>query len=117
MTAQTVRIDEFFDADEYFRSGNWPWTFFSFPTAAADGDGLPPDRIARDVLRLVQQRLPVALWQTEVIPGATFFVCRIEDSGKLSEVLDELMDSGVMGADYLRRRAEQLFAAIEDPLN
>ena len=114
MTDHRLEIDNRFDADEYFRSGRHPWTFFAFPTAIADELGLPPNPTARRVLALVSQRLPIALWRHPNEPSVTYFASRSEDRILLHEVLDELVATGVMDDRYLERLANELFATPAD---
>jgi hypothetical protein len=111
MPSHSIRFDMLFDADEYHRTVNWPWTFFSYPTSLADGHGLPPDREACELLALVQQRgIDVAIWVSQIVENTTYFACRIDDRQKLGDVLNELQSSGTIDANFCSIRSERLFA-------
>jgi hypothetical protein len=111
MPSHSIRFDMLFDADEYHRTVNWPWTFFAYPTSLADGQGLPPDREACELLALVQQRgIDVAIWVSQIVENTTYFACRIDDRQKLGDVLNELQSSGTIDANFCSIRSERLFA-------
>lgn len=100
-----------FDADEYHRTVSCPWTFLAYPTSLAEGQGLPPDREACDLLALVQQRgIDVAIWVSQIVENTTYFACRIDDRQELDDVLTELQSSGMIDTNFCSIRSERLFA-------
>ena len=65
MNTASVKFELLFDADEYRRSGNFPWTFFAYPTSLAVEKGLPPDADACRLLCDLQAReIDVAIGST-----------------------------------------------------
>ena len=104
-------IDMSFDADEYYRSGRCPWTFFAYPTILADDRGLPPDAEACGLLVHLQERgLDVATWNNGIANDTTYFACRNEDRHLLDDALQQLTTQGTIEADFCRVRSERLFA-------
>ena len=104
-----------FDADEYYRSGQCPWTFFAYPTSLADAQGLPPDKAACELLFCLKKRgIDVVTWGSGPVPNTTYFACRNEDRQRLSDLLHELQSSGIIGPDFCRIRTERLFAKLEE---
>ena len=113
MNADTVRFEMLFDADEYFRSGHCPWTFFAYPTTLADDRGLPPDADACDLMARLQQRgIDVAVWINGMANNTTYFACRKEDINRLSNALQELEDQGMIEKNFCLNRTERLFSQV-----
>ena len=111
MLSHSIRFDKLFDAERYHRTENCPWTFFAYPTSLADGNGLPPDREACELLALIQQRgIDVAIWVSQIVENTTYFACRIDDRQKLDDVLNELQSFGTIDENFCRIRTERLFA-------
>lgn len=109
----SIRFDLLFDADEYWRFGRCPWTFFAYPTSLAVERGLPPDDDACQLLAILQDRsIYVAIWANGVTENTTYFACRKEDIQRLKVVLQELESSGVIENDFLRNQSERLFASL-----
>lgn len=114
MNPNPVRFDLLFNADEYFRSGFCPWTFFAYPTSIADARGLPPDNEACDLLGRLQKRgIKVAVWANGVAEDTTYFACRKEDVQTLQHTIQELEDSGAIEKGFWNNRTERLFAATK----
>lgn len=111
MNSSPMRVDLFFDADEYYRSGVCPWTFFAYPTSMADDRGLPPDDVACSILaRIQERRIPVAIWANDMATDTTYLACRQEDMERLRQLLVELEDAGEVGKGYLEESSGRLFA-------
>lgn len=114
MNRDSIQLDRLFDANDYWRSGNCPWTFFAYPTSLADENGLPPDNEACRLLADLQTRgIPVGIWVSGVDGDTTFFACRKEDIQRLHEAIQELEDTGVIAIGFCNERTERLFAACE----
>jgi hypothetical protein len=80
MNTDSNADDMRFNAEEYYRSGDCPWTFFAYPTILADDRGLPPDDEARELLAHLQNRgLEVAIWVNGIANDTTYFACRMKD--------------------------------------
>ncbi|MCU0717500.1 MAG: hypothetical protein MUC83_08120 [Pirellula sp.] len=115
MNAFPIRFDILFNADEYFRSGHCPWTFFAYPTSLGDDRGLPPDDEACELLaRLQQHGINVSIWSNGIAKNTTYFACRREDSHRLNEVVTELETRGIIERDFCSKRTERLFAQVAE---
>ena len=113
MNSDSIRFELLFDAEEDYRSGNCPWTFFAYPTSLADEHGLPPDPAACELLSQVQERgIDVAIWVSEIAENTTYFACLIEDRQRLHDLLDELESSAKIERNFCRTRSERLFAKL-----
>ena len=113
MNADSIRFDMLFDADEYYRSGHCPWTFFAYPTALANDRGLPPDRGACELLAQLQHHgIDVAIWVNGIANDTTYFACRKDDMYRLNDALQELETQGIINKDFCLARTERLFARI-----
>ena len=113
MNTDSIRFDTLFDADEYYRSGCCPWTFFAYPTALADARGLPPDDEACELLGHLQRRgLDVAVWINGIANDTNYFACRKEDIHKLHDALQQLIMQGIIDKDFCLERSERLFALV-----
>jgi hypothetical protein len=113
MNPETIDFELLFDADEYFRSGDCPWTFFAYPTSLAVERGLPPDDDACELLGLLQRRdIDVAIWVSTLAEDTTYFACRKEDIQRLNDALRELEIAGIIENDFLQKRSERLFANL-----
>ena len=111
MNSNLIKFDLLFDAVEHYRKGKCPWTFFAYPTSLADGDGLPPDRDACEILAHIQQRgIDVAIWANQIVENTTYFACRHEDRQKLDDVLNELQSSGTIDSNFFGIRSERSFS-------
>ena len=106
-----VNLDLLFDADEYLRSGPCPWTFFAYPTTAANDNGLPSDVDACRLLGEIQARgIDVAIWVNGIADNTTYFCCRKDDVQRLNDALNELEKPQAFGEDFCKKRSEKLFA-------
>ena len=113
MSVDYVNFDQLFSADEYYRAGCVPWTFFAYPASLASKSGLPPDTKACRLLGAIQDHgIDVALWSNGPAANTTYFACRKEDRPRLHGVLDDLIMQGLIDRDYLARRSEELFAQL-----
>ena len=113
MNTNKIRCDLLFDADEYCRSGNCPWTFFAYPTSLAVERGLPPDNDACELLGHLQERkIDVALWINGIAEDTTYFACRTEDIQRLQDALRELENTGIIEKNFCSTRSERLFAKL-----
>ncbi len=114
MSAESVNLDLLFDADEYWRSGHCPWTFFAYPTTLAGAHGLPPDQDACRLLGAVQARgIDVGIWVNGISDNTTYFACKKDDIQRLNEVLEELENTDSFGMGFCAKRSEALFAILE----
>lgn len=115
MNSNSIRFDLLFDAEEYYRSGICPWTFFAYPTCLADEHGLPPDTKACELLSQVQESgIDVAIWMSEIAENTTYFVCHKADMQRLHSVLNELESSGIIESNFCGNRSELLFAKLAE---
>ena len=113
MSPDSIKFDLLFDANEYYRSGVCPWTFFAYPTSLAIERGLPPDSDACELLAHLQRReIAVSIWFNGIADDTTYFACRKEDIQKLHGALQELEDSGTIERDFCSKRSERLFATL-----
>ena len=104
-----------FDAEEYYRMGNCPWTFFAYPTSLSDDQGLPPDTEACELLSRIQQYgIAVAIWVSQLVEDTTYFACRKDDAQRLNDLLNDFESSGANGFRLLSIRSENLFAQLAD---
>ena len=111
MNPSPIRFELLFDAEEYYRSGICPWTFFAYPTSMADERGLPPDDEACNFLaRLQECGINVAIWVSGIAEDTTCFACRKEDIQRLNDVIRELENSGEIKRRFCTERSERLFA-------
>jgi hypothetical protein len=111
MNTDTIQFDKLFDADEHYRSGRCPWTFFAYPTALADDRGLPPDDKACELLGHLQKRgIDVAVWIDGIENDTNYFACRKEDMYILHDTLQQLESQGIIEKDFCLARSERLFA-------
>ena len=102
-----------FDADAYWRAGNCPWTFFAFPRALADNDGLPPDDDAKRLLAALQRRgIPVAPWLNAPVEDTAYFACPTEAILCLNEALETLEATGEFEKGFCAKRTELLFSMV-----
>ena len=114
MTRIPIKFDMPFDADEYHRSSDCPWTFFAYPTSLADEQRLPPDNEACDFLGCLQERgIDVAIWVNGIAEDTTYFACRKEDIQRLNDAIQELEDCGEIEKGFCNERSGRLFAASE----
>jgi hypothetical protein len=114
MNTGTVKTELLFDADEYRRSGNFPWTFFAYPTSLAVEHGLPPDEDACRLLGDLQRRgIDVSIWSNAIADDTTYFACRKEDIQRLHDALLELENQGAFEKDFCNKRTELLFSILE----
>ncbi|MDG2221628.1 MAG: hypothetical protein P8L85_09620 [Rubripirellula sp.] len=110
-----ISLEKLFDAEEYFRLGECPWTFFAYPTSLAGDFGLPVDDDACRLLAEVQGRgIEVAVWRSEIVSNTTFYVCRRESVSDLKQVIQQLEVPGKFGARFCELRSEALFARLRD---
>ena len=106
-----MNVANYFDADEYFRSGNCPWTFFAYPTNLADEVGFPPDAAARELFVELQKRgLRVGVWVNGIAENTTYFACPKEEIRRLWDTITELEKRGAIEKDFLSKHSDQLFA-------
>ncbi len=115
MNGQQVNLKRLFDADEYWRSGSCPWTFFAYPTALAVEHGLPADVPVRRFLGDVQASgIDVAIWVGGIDGELNYFACRGEDAGRLLNVIRVLESSGEYGEAFCVRRSRELLSAAQN---
>ena len=115
MNFTSVNLELLFDADEYWRSGQCPWTFFAYPSILAADHGLPPDTDACRLLAELQARgIAVAIWIDALANNTTYFACRHEDIHRVTDALEELQRSGSFPENFCSERSEQLFKMLED---
>ena len=115
MDSDLIQFELLFDAEEYHRSGNCPWTFFAYPTSLAADRHLPPDADACHLLTTLQKRgICVAVWVSGICENTTFFACRKEDIQKLNGALKEIEVCGMNGMDFCITRSQELFGLVED---
>ena len=115
MSSDCIHLDQLFDADEYWRSGGCPWTFFAYPTSLAGSRGLPPDDEACRFLAAIQARgIDVAIWVREIAENTTYFACRRDDIQRLQDAVRELEDGEQFAEDFCAKRTEELFALLEN---
>ena len=113
MDSNSIQFELLFDAEEYHRSGNCPWTFFAYPISFAEDRDLPPDEDACHLLAMLQKRgIRVAVWVSSISEDTTFFACRMEDRQKLDAALNEIDVRGINGKDFCISKSEKLFASI-----
>ena len=113
MDFDAIRFDLLFDAEEYYRSENCPWTFFAYPTSLSVERGLPPDIDACHLLAKLQKRgISVAVWVSSISENTTFFACKREDIQTLTDALKEIDVCGMNGRDFCTDLSEKLFASI-----
>lgn len=113
MNPHAIRFDLLFDADDYYRSGMCPWTFFAYPTSLAVERWLPPDNDACELLGHVQNHeIDVAIWVNGIAENTTYFACRKEDIQRVHDLLQKLEDTGMIERDFCIKRSERLFAKI-----
>lgn len=113
MSAHTINLESLFDADEYHRSGNCPWTFFAYPTTLAVEHGLPPDDDACSLLADIQDRgIDVAIWVNAIADNTTYFACKQGDVERLNHFVEEL-ETTVFGKNFCAERSEARFAWLE----
>ncbi len=111
MNTDSIRFDMLFDANEYYRAGHCPWTFFAYPTTLANDRGLPPDNDACALLAELQQHgIDVAIWVNGIADDTTYFACRKEGMYRLNDSLQELETRGIIEKDFCLTRTERLFA-------
>jgi hypothetical protein len=109
-----MKADATFDADAYYRGGNFPWTFFAFPRVLADDAGLPPDDDAKRLLVALQaQDIPVGTWVTSPIEDTAYFACPKEAIGQLNEALTAMEKQGAFEQGFCTKRTEYLFSLVE----
>ncbi len=109
----TIRCGKLFDADEYHLSECCPWTFFAYPTALADAQGLPPDKEACELLSHLQRcGIDVAVLIYGNANDKSYFACRIEDRQKLHDELQVLVARGIIEENFCLKRSERLLALI-----
>ena len=115
MDSNSIQFELLFDAEEYHRSGNCPWTFFAYPISFAEDRDLPPDEDACHLLAMLQERgICVAVWVSGICENTTFFACRMEDIQKLNGALKEIEVCGMNGKDFCITRSQELFGFVED---
>ena len=106
-----------FDAEAYATSGVWPWTFFAYPRALADQDGLPRDPDARSLLAAVRDLgIPASAWEHAATPGTVYYACPYESRDALDDALRTLAAQGRWESGFFSRLSERLFAlAAQSP--
>ncbi len=115
MNNDFVKLDLLFDADEYHRSGECPWTFFAYPTSLARSDGLPRDDEACRFLGAIQTRgIDVAIWVNGIAENTTYFACKRDDIKRLNDAVAELENGERFGDNFCAKRTETLFAMLEN---
>ncbi|MCP4082961.1 MAG: hypothetical protein GY743_22275 [Planctomycetaceae bacterium] len=115
MNTNPVKIDLLFDADEYRRTGVFPWTFFAYPTSLSIDHGLPPDADACRYLAEIQSRgIDVAVWADGIAKNTTYFACRRDDIQRLTNVVNSLETNEMFGENFAAIRSEELFALLEN---
>ncbi len=122
MSNEFVNLDLLFDADEYRRSGDCPWTFFAYPTSLARTDGMPPDDEACKFLGEIQGRgIDVAIWVNGIAENTSYFACKRDDIQRLrddiqrlNDAVVELENSELFGDNFCAKRTEELFALLEN---
>ena len=103
-----------FDADAYWKAGNFPWTFFAFPRVFADDAGLPPDDDAKRLLAVLQaQGIPAGTWVNTPIEDTAFFACPKEAIKRLHDALSTLEEQGEFEKGFCANRTEYLFSLLE----
>lgn len=113
MNADSVKIDLLFDADEYRRTVECPWTFFAYPTSLSIEHGLPPDDDACRYLAEIQSRgIDVAVWVNGIAENTTYFACRRDDIQRLADVVSSLETNELFGENFAAIRSEELFALL-----
>jgi hypothetical protein len=105
--------DKIFDADAYWRAGNFPWTFFAFPRVFADDPGLPPDNDAKRLLVALQSRgIPVGTWVNTPAEDTAYFACPKEAIESLNDALSALEEQGEFEKGFCTKRTEYLFSLV-----
>ncbi|MEM1099825.1 MAG: hypothetical protein AAGH92_13690 [Planctomycetota bacterium] len=80
--------DDFWDATAALKEGSCPWTFFGYPAAIADTNGLPPDDEACVLLReLRSQGLRVG---PLVIEQRAYFAYHFDDRSRVNAAIDAI---------------------------
>src|SRR5262249_22815004 len=103
-----------FDADEYYRGGKCPWTFFAFPRAFADTAGFPPDDEAKRLFVALQgQGIPVGTWVNSPVEDTVYFACPKEAIGRLNDALSALEKQGEFEEGFGAKRTEYLFSLLQ----
>ena len=98
-----------FDADDYFRSGWMPWTFFAFAAASAEADGMPPDAEARRYLACVQAAgIRAGVWRKTPVKGTCYFGCHKDDIEALTAEVARLEDGVNFAKGFGRDRSVKL---------
>lgn len=114
MTRIPIKFELLFNADEYRRAGNCPWTFFAYPASQADERGLPIDKEACDFLGRIQERgIKVAIWVNGIDNETIYFACRKDDIQRLNSAIQELEDHRVIAKGFCHLTSERLFATSE----
>ena len=115
MNNDFVKFDLLFDADEYHRSSECPWTFFAYPTSLARSDGFPRDVEACRFLAAIQARgIDVAIWVNGIAENTTYFACKRDDIDRLNDAMTELENGELFGDNFCAKRTEELFALLEN---
>jgi hypothetical protein len=100
-----------FDANEYYKSGNCPWTFFAFPRGLADAAGFPPDDDAKRLfLKLQGLNVPVGIWTNSPVEDTVYFACPKEAIGRLNDALRAMEAQGEFEEGFCAKRSEYLFS-------
>jgi hypothetical protein len=106
-----MSVDTQFDADAYYRAGNFPWTFFAFPRVLADAAGFPPDEDAKRLfVALQRQRIPVGTWVNSPIADTAYFACPKEAIERLNDALTAMERQGEFEVGFCTKRTEYLFS-------
>lgn len=113
MVDRSKNVEDLWDVDAYWRSGNCPWTFFAFPSALADEHGLPADDDAIRLLgELARRGIQVGIWANAVPENTFYFACPKEDIQCLNEAIAELERNGAIEKGFCGKRSEHLFSLV-----
>ena len=107
-----IELTILIDLDSDYVNGGSPWTFFAWPSSAADKNGLPVDQEARQYLAAVQRTgVPIGIWRNSPAEGTNYAGVVRESIQHLNQALAELTQ---FGDSYASDLCERLFE-VEPP--
>jgi hypothetical protein len=98
------------DAETYYRGGQYPWTIFAYPVALADERRLPRDEESvRYLAALLAAGAVVGIWYFPA-SETVYFACPFEERERIDQIVEGLERQGLFPKNFAANRTNYLFS-------
>ncbi|MGC4001780.1 MAG: hypothetical protein QM811_00925 [Pirellulales bacterium] len=104
-------IHRFQTIQELRAAGLFDWTIFSFPTALADAEGMPPNETLKDLVRELRSRgFTIDIWCVAMLGPIIYWGCDVAVRAEVLVAIDEFQRERGLSDRFLTEECEKLFA-------